>query len=51
MPHAKGMHPGAVWKKCDFQVHTPAIHSGKVLVFQVEVRSWSRREKLGLIVS
>ena len=23
MAHAKGMHPGAVWKKCDFQVHTP----------------------------
>jgi chromosome segregation protein len=23
MPHARGMHPGAVWKKCDFQVHTP----------------------------
>lgn len=21
--YAKGMHPGATWKKCDFQVHTP----------------------------
>ncbi len=21
--YAKGMHPGAVWKKCDFQIHTP----------------------------
>ncbi|WP_417460658.1 TrlF family AAA-like ATPase [Kordiimonas sp.] len=23
MEHAKGMHPGAVWKKTDFQIHTP----------------------------
>ena len=23
MPHARGMHPGAVWKKCDLQTHTP----------------------------
>jgi chromosome segregation protein len=21
--YAKGLHPGAIWKKCDFQVHTP----------------------------
>lgn len=21
--YAKGLHPGATWKKCDFQVHTP----------------------------
>lgn len=23
MSHSKGRHPGAVWKKCDFQIHTP----------------------------
>ncbi len=23
MTHAKGMHPGAVWKRADFQIHTP----------------------------
>jgi chromosome segregation protein len=23
MPHPKGMHPGAVWRKADLQVHTP----------------------------
>jgi chromosome segregation protein len=21
--YAKGLHPGAIWKKCDFQIHTP----------------------------
>jgi len=23
MPYAKGRHPGAIWKKTDFQIHTP----------------------------
>lgn len=24
--HNKGSHPGALWKKCDFQIHTPRDH-------------------------
>ncbi len=23
MSYAKGKHPGAQWRKCDFQIHTP----------------------------